>query len=109
MGSNQNSENSKKLLNPTRFSVNEKRMSTQNKENMKTIDRRILMNGKKLGENMQKMTNKNGEMKIILNADNIENEYFKESSNKNNSPTSIETEIYEEKEEEIQQSHPSDE
>merc|ERR1712024_218719 len=110
--SNRNSENSKNLLNSTRFSVNEKSMPTQYQRNFKTIDRRILMNGKTLGDNMRKVTNKNGEIKIILNDDDIENEYFKELTNNNNSSAltiETETEIYEEKEEEVQKSHPSDE
>jgi len=107
--SNKNSENSKNFVKSSGFSVNKKSVTNQDGENVTEINRKILKDGKVLGDNLKKVTNKNGETKITHNGDDIENE-LKDLTINNNPALAIESEIYEEKEEEVEKkSHPSNE
>merc|ERR1712018_1121188 len=107
--SNRNSENSNNFVKSSGFSVNKRSVANQDGENVTEINRKILKDGKVLGDNLKKVTNKNGETKITHNGDDIENE-LKDLTINNNPALAIESEIYEEKEEEVEKkSHPSNE
>merc|ERR1712241_1305276 len=105
ISNNANFENSKNLRNSTGFSLN-KRSVTKDGENVTTIDRKVLKNGKVLGDNIKKVTNLlNGESEIFKNGD-IQSELMELKNDKKSEILPIESEIYEEKQEEDKKSHP---
>jgi len=112
MQKSKNLENCSKNKNSTGFSLS-KRSVTKNGENVTEIDRKVLKDGKILGDNMKKVTNLlNGESEIFKNGD-IQSEFMELTNGKNNGLNiekteilPIESEIYEEKQEEDKKSHP---
>jgi len=98
--------------NSTGFSLS-KRSLTKNGENVTEIDRKVLKDGKILGDNMKKVTNlKSGQSEIFKNGD-IQSEFMELTNGKNSELNvnkteilPIESEIYEEKQEEDKKSHP---
>jgi len=96
---------SKNAKNSTGFSLS-KRSVTKNGENVTEIDRKVLKDGKILGDNMKKVTNLlSGESEIFKNGD-IQSELMELKNDKKSEILPIESEIYEEKQEEDKKSHP---
>merc|ERR1711972_1134852 len=108
MQKSRNLENCSKNKNSTGFSLS-KRSVTKNGENVTEIDRKVLKDGNILSDNMKKVANLlNGESEIFKNGD-IQSELMELTNNKNfekNEILPIESEIYEEKQEEDKKSHP---
>jgi len=99
------SKNGQKAKNSTGFSLS-KRSVTKNGENVTEIDRKVLKDGKILGDNMKKVTNLlSGESEIFKNGD-IQSELMELKNNNKTEILPIESEIYEEKQEEDKKSHP---